>query len=38
MDKAGVDRSVVFAMCMTTKRALAMAEEAVTRYPDRLIA
>lgn len=38
MDKAGVDRSIVFAMCTTTERALAMAEEAVTRYPDRLIA
>ena len=38
MDKAGVDRSVVFAMCTTTKRALAMAEDSVTRFPDRLIA
>lgn len=38
MDKAGVDQSVVFAMCTTTKRAIAMAEDAVTRYPDRLIA
>jgi hypothetical protein len=38
MDKAGVDKSIVFAICTTTKRSLTMAEDAVTRYPDRLIA
>jgi predicted TIM-barrel fold metal-dependent hydrolase len=37
MDKAGIDRSIVFAMCTTTKRSIEMAEDAVTRYPDRLI-
>jgi predicted TIM-barrel fold metal-dependent hydrolase len=37
MDKAGIDRSVVFAMCTTTKRSIEMAELAAKRYPDRLI-
>jgi predicted TIM-barrel fold metal-dependent hydrolase len=37
MDKAGIDKSIVFAMCTTTKRSIEMAEDAVTRYPDRLI-
>src|SRR4051812_32876642 len=37
MDKAGVDKSIVFAMCTTTKRSIEMAEEAVSQYPDRLI-
>jgi uncharacterized protein len=38
MDKAGIDKSVVFAMSTTTKRSIEMAEEAVAQYPDRLIA
>jgi predicted TIM-barrel fold metal-dependent hydrolase len=37
MDKAGIDQSVVFAMCTTTKRSIAMAEAAVAEFPDRLI-
>jgi predicted TIM-barrel fold metal-dependent hydrolase len=37
MDKAGIDKSVVFAMCTTTKRSIEMAELAATSYPDRLI-
>src|SRR5262249_39619544 len=38
MDKAGIDRSIVFAMCTTTKRSIEMAERAVAQFPDRLIA
>src|SRR5262249_46821143 len=37
MDKAGIDKSVVFAMCTTTKRSIEMAELAVSRSPNRLI-
>jgi predicted TIM-barrel fold metal-dependent hydrolase len=37
MDKAGIDQSIVFAMSTTTKRSVEMAEEAVKKYPDRLI-
>jgi predicted TIM-barrel fold metal-dependent hydrolase len=37
MDKAGIDKSIVFAMCTTTKRSIEMAELAVKSYPDRLI-
>src|SRR5437773_1735833 len=37
MDKAGIDQSIVFAMCTTTRQSIDMAELAVTRYPDRLI-
>jgi len=37
MDQAGIDQSVVFAMCTTTKRSIAMAESAVAEFPDRLI-
>jgi predicted TIM-barrel fold metal-dependent hydrolase len=38
MDRAGIDKSVVFAMSTTTARSIAMAERAVAQYPDRLIA
>jgi predicted TIM-barrel fold metal-dependent hydrolase len=37
MDKAGIDKSIVFAMCTTTKRSIEMAERAVAEYPERLI-
>jgi predicted TIM-barrel fold metal-dependent hydrolase len=37
MDKAGIDQSIVFAMCTTTKRSIEMAERAVAEYPSRLI-
>lgn len=37
MDAAGVDRSVVFAMSTTARRAIEMAEAAVGAYPERLI-
>ena len=37
MDKAGIDKSIVFAMCTTTRRSIEMAELAVAKYPDRLI-
>ena len=37
MDKAGIARSVVFAMSTTTQRSIEMAESAVKKYPDRLI-
>src|SRR5262245_55609958 len=37
MDKAGIDRSIVFAMSTTTKRSIEMAERAAAEYPDRLI-
>ena len=37
MDKAGIDKSIVFAMCTTTKRSIEMAERAVAEFPDRLI-
>ena len=37
MDEAGVDRSVVFAMCTTTPRSIEMAREAHEAFPERLI-
>ena len=37
MDAAGIDRSVVFAMRTTTRRSIEMADDAVRRFPDRLI-
>lgn len=37
MDGAGIDRSIVFAMCTTTRRSIEMAEAAVAQYPGRLI-
>jgi predicted TIM-barrel fold metal-dependent hydrolase len=37
MDKAGIDKSIVFAMSTTTKRSIEMAEQAVAQFPDRLI-
>jgi predicted TIM-barrel fold metal-dependent hydrolase len=37
MDKAGIAKSIVFAMSTTTKRSIEMAESAVKKYPDRLI-
>jgi predicted TIM-barrel fold metal-dependent hydrolase len=37
MDKAGIDKAIVFAMCTTTRRSIEMAERAVAEYPDRLI-
>jgi predicted TIM-barrel fold metal-dependent hydrolase len=37
MDEAGIDRSVVFAMSTTTRRSVEMAQEAVAKFPDRLI-
>jgi predicted TIM-barrel fold metal-dependent hydrolase len=37
MDKAGIDKSVVFAMSTTTKRSIEMAEAAYAKYPGRLI-
>jgi predicted TIM-barrel fold metal-dependent hydrolase len=37
MDKAGIDKSIVFAMCTTTKQSIEMADRAVTEYPGRLI-
>jgi predicted TIM-barrel fold metal-dependent hydrolase len=37
MDSAGIDRSIVFAMSTTSRRSIEMAQEAVTRYPQRLI-
>jgi hypothetical protein len=37
MDRAGIDRSVVFAMSTTTQRSIEMAQQAVELYPDRLI-
>jgi predicted TIM-barrel fold metal-dependent hydrolase len=37
MDRAGIDRSVVFAMSTSTARSIEMAEAAAARYPGRLI-
>jgi predicted TIM-barrel fold metal-dependent hydrolase len=37
MDKAGIDRSVVFAMSTTTARSIEMAKAAVEKHPRRLI-
>lgn len=37
MDKAGIDKAVVFAMCTNTRRASELAFEAVRKFPDRLI-
>jgi predicted TIM-barrel fold metal-dependent hydrolase len=37
MNKAGIDKSIVFAMCTTTQRSIEMAQRAVAEYPTRLI-
>lgn len=37
MDKVGIDNSIVFAMCTTTRRSIELAEQAVRKFPDRLI-
>jgi len=37
MDAVGIDKSVVFAICTTTRRSIEMAEAAVKKYPERLI-
>lgn len=37
MDAVGIDKSVVFAMSTTTRRSIEMAQEAVRKFPDRLI-
>ncbi len=37
MDQAGIDKTVVFAMCASSSRAIEMAHEAHTIFPDRLI-
>jgi uncharacterized protein len=37
MDEVGIDKTVVFAMSTTSDRATAMALEALTAFPDRLI-
>ena len=37
MDAAGIDKSVVFAMSTTARRAIEMAREAAAEYADRLI-
>ena len=38
MDDAGVERSIVFAMCTTTRASIDMAAAAVGEYPERLVA
>ena len=37
MDKVGIAKSVVFAICTTTRRSIEMARAAVEEYPDRFI-
>jgi len=37
MDKVGIDKSVVFAMSTTTRHSIEMAQDAVRRFPGRLI-
>ena len=37
MDEAGVDKSVVFAICTTTRRSIEMAGKAAERFRNRLI-
>jgi len=37
MDKAQIDKSIVFAMSTTTQRSIEMASRAVSRFEDRLI-
>lgn len=37
MDRLAIDRSVVFAICCTTRQSVTMAEAARTAHPDRLI-
>jgi hypothetical protein len=37
MDAVGIDKSVVFAISTTTKKSIEMAQEAVGKFPDRLI-
>jgi hypothetical protein len=37
MDEAGVDRSVVFGMCMTSEEAIALTKAEVGKCPERLI-
>jgi len=37
MDAVGIDKSVVFAISTTTEHSIEMAQEAVQKFPDRLI-
>jgi len=37
MDTVGIDKSIVFAISTTTKHSIEMAQEAVGKFPDRLI-
>lgn len=37
MDEAGIDKTVVFAMCISSMGAMKMALEAAQKFPDRLI-
>jgi predicted TIM-barrel fold metal-dependent hydrolase len=37
MDEVGIDRSIVFAMSTTTRHSIEMAQEAIAKFPDRLI-
>jgi hypothetical protein len=37
MDEAGVDRSVVFGVCMSSEEAIALTKAEVAKAPDRLI-
>jgi len=37
MDAAGIDKAVVFAMSTTTRRSIEMAQEAMEKFPERLI-
>ncbi len=37
MDAVGIDKSIVFAISTTTKHSIEMAQEAVGKFPDRLI-
>jgi len=37
MDEAGIDKTVVFAMCASSVQAIQMAHEAHMAFPDRLI-
>ena len=37
MDEAGIDKSVVFAMCVSSAEATRFAQQAIEAFPDRLI-